>query len=355
MKVGIVAAYQKRHGGYVTVQLARYLATMADVAVLALPGSMSTLSSCVDPWVKHAENYSHGAEFSDWYDDTRPDVVVWMRAPSREQVDWLRTRGAMAVLIGTCLEDDKVLSESYPRFDTILAPSSAALAYLSSRGLRNLQLAAWCPMRAATTSSQRMRATGLRQRIHISAGADLRDPILGDRVADMLARLLRLADGSLTLSWWGCEKKVLRRLGRLSRESRGRFRLDRVDDYDAHLAKLPTYDITVYLSKVDPFALGCSTSLFMGVPVIGFEGPPRNEYVNSGVNGELVPHTIEAPTPNARDCDALAQAAVRVCRQQELLARWRGATAEGLNLCHARFAAVWRSLLSCDDINALST
>lgn len=108
-------------------------------------------------------------------------------------------------------------------------------------------------------------------------------------------------------------------------------------------------DLLLWPSKYDNFVAIPITALHLGVPVVGFNIPPLNEFVTDGVNGLLIPGDVDhnwlGVPAVCSGYDLFGRKLDKLLAEPKLIDKLKAGTSKGLPDVDKRHLEGWRNLL----------
>ncbi len=343
MNIGIVTPYTTSVVTQAAVQLAHHL--MHDrgdsVSILTPTERPVAVSHYWDKHVVSLSTYPPGRGFTAWFEQVKPEAVIWTQAPRPEQIEYVN-KTALSVLVASGNESDEVILESYPEFHQLVAPSQAIVDLLSldnsfsALPLRNMIFCPWSPFAAVTRKDD---SKPLLWPLHLYFRFMTHTKMNRD-VIDLFERLLTTTN--ITISVGTSQRKIFPTRQR-KKFSKFRKRFDAVvlAEQSGEQVRLSQHSYTVVCDPVDAFGMAGLCSLHAGTPPIVFNAPPHNEFIQDTVNGILLPWVggvIELPK--------LEKTLLELMEAPEFLLEVQGRTATGLLERRVHWESFWGRLLA---------
>jgi hypothetical protein len=353
MNIGIYARYQPCDVTYAAIQIADLAQRHGNqVAFLTPTPKRPPVHARWDDQIIRA------VPFMKWAENL--DLVIWLECPTVEPVRWCQqprggtrpgthARGRTTVLVSSWNDTEYQVSNIYPIFTHVVAPSRAAYAYLTHDiRLENVRLVPWSPQLPIIIRSplEPMQRPSLHFPLCDCQSRDF-DPM----VIDLVERLLRhKRDIDLHVSLNGRSGEVVRRLERRAREY-ANLTMVKCSDFEPFVMKLSEHDLTVILATSESFGMTALCSLHAGTPVIAYAVPPLDEFVVHNRHGILVSGTVTGKIPGTADNDwndqmKFENAMLALLDQRERLAALRMACTGGLEERAIQFGQGWTLLFS---------
>lgn len=342
MKIGIYTQYSHSEPTYAALRIADWASSRGlDAAIMTSTSRPPELHRAWDRRLLMRQQTSP----KDWLESC--DAVIWTGIPPEHEAAYIRGEGVKTVGLAMWRELKDGHRQIYKNLDAVVAPSqAAAVAIQNAWDLSNVHAvpwdAGWPPV---VKHPSRLRSDHVR--VLLPLVDDMPDRTEWS-VLRVLEQLLDRDNVHATVSFLPSMLRpaCIRELEHIA-ETCGRLTLDRSRPYMDRPFLFASHDVTLWPSQVEDIGLIGLHSIAAGTPVIAFDIPPINEFINDQ-NGWAVPCDL-SPSPlcvaAAPDYVAMAEALAEAVDDHDGRTARESSTVDGLVRRAVLFEDGWDRVL----------